>query len=103
MLPLSWMGFYPYVHSRRLPVLTPGPALAGMPARTVQTTPLYAESGVLTRHLANAASFPKDRNHIISDDQGSNYGPKRISFWGAIHVSESNVQVQPPLGGERST
>lgn len=46
LLPLSWMGFYPYVHSRRVPVFTPGPSLEGMPARTVESTPLYAGAGV---------------------------------------------------------
>jgi hypothetical protein len=37
-----------------------------------QTTKLYTESAVLTRHLSDTASFPKDRNHIIGDKEGSN-------------------------------
>lgn len=35
------------------------------------TTPLYTESAALTRHLCDTWSFGRDRNHIISDDKGS--------------------------------
>lgn len=49
-LPLGMMAVYPYLQFRRSPVLTAGPALTGMPARTVAVTPLYAGESVARLH-----------------------------------------------------
>lgn len=55
-LPLGLMAAYPYTQSVRIPMFTPGPALAGMPARTLGTTPLYAgESVARMKEIVSAA------------------------------------------------
>lgn len=41
-LPLSVLTFAPKIQHPRVPLLSPGPALAGMPERVVDSTPLYA-------------------------------------------------------------
>lgn len=46
LLPLRLMAVYPHLQMLRAPVFTAGPALAGMPERTVAVTPLYAGRGV---------------------------------------------------------
>lgn len=46
VLPLKLMETYPRLQTLHAPLLTPGPALAGMPERTVAITPLYAGRGV---------------------------------------------------------
>lgn len=46
LLPLGLMAVVPRVQSVRLPLYSPGPALTGMPARTVDVTPLYAGQAV---------------------------------------------------------
>jgi nitronate monooxygenase len=50
LLPLGLMALYPKLHSIRLPVYTPGPALVGMPERTIATSPLYAGESVARLH-----------------------------------------------------
>lgn len=50
LLPLRLMETYPRLQTLRAPLLTPGPALAGMPDRTVAVTPMYAGQGVGRMH-----------------------------------------------------
>jgi NAD(P)H-dependent flavin oxidoreductase YrpB (nitropropane dioxygenase family) len=45
-LPMGLMRAYPRLQTGRAPVFTPGPALEGMPERTVAVTPLYAGRSV---------------------------------------------------------
>lgn len=49
-LPMGLMAVYPALQAVGVPVFTPGPALAGMPARTVDVTPLYAGESVARLH-----------------------------------------------------
>ncbi|MBA2349728.1 MAG: nitronate monooxygenase, partial [Solirubrobacterales bacterium] len=50
LLPLQLMETYPLAQTLRVPLLTAGPALVGMPDRTVAVTPLYAGRGVSRMH-----------------------------------------------------
>ncbi len=50
VLPLSLMGTYARLQHPRVPLFSPGPALAGMPDRTVEVTPLYAGESVARMH-----------------------------------------------------
>lgn len=54
-LPLKLMETYPRLQSIHSPLFTAGPALAGMPDRTVKTTPLYAGRGVGRMHEITSA------------------------------------------------
>jgi NAD(P)H-dependent flavin oxidoreductase YrpB (nitropropane dioxygenase family) len=57
LLPMGLMAVYPHLQAVRVPIFTPGPALAGMPARTVAVTPLYAgESVARLRDVLPAAA-----------------------------------------------
>lgn len=46
LLPLKLMDAYPRLQTLRVPLYSPGPALAGMPDRVVDVTPLYAGRAV---------------------------------------------------------
>jgi nitronate monooxygenase len=50
LLPLGLMATYPLVQRVGLPVFTAGPALQGMPERTLDVTPLYAGRSVERLH-----------------------------------------------------
>jgi hypothetical protein len=49
LLPLSILEVSARLQRPAVPVFSPGPALRGMPERTVESTPLYA--GVVSRDL----------------------------------------------------
>lgn len=46
LLPLRAMALFPRLQTVAVPLLSPGPPIAGMPARTVRVSPLYAGVGV---------------------------------------------------------
>jgi NAD(P)H-dependent flavin oxidoreductase YrpB (nitropropane dioxygenase family) len=46
LLPLSAMALFPRLQLTGIPLLSPGPPVEGMPARTVRVSPLYAGVGV---------------------------------------------------------
>lgn len=46
LLPLRLLRTFPHLQSVHVPLLSPGPALAGMPDRTIAVTPLYAGRAV---------------------------------------------------------
>jgi len=46
ILPLRAMALFPRLQTATVPLLSPGPPIEGMPARTVRVSPLYAGVGV---------------------------------------------------------
>lgn len=46
LLPLRAMALFPRLQTAAVPLLSPGPPIDGMPARTVRVSPLYAGVGV---------------------------------------------------------
>lgn len=50
LLPLRLMETFPHLQSAHVPLFSPGPALTGMPDRTIAVTPLYAGRAVDRMH-----------------------------------------------------